>query len=332
MKVALITGSYPPDVCGVGDYTEKLKQNLAAQKVEVALIYGYKWKFRELFKIHRDIIKKSVNVVHIQYPTVGFGFSLVPQVLALICRNVIVTIHEVSQAHILRKLSLYPFFIFSRQLIFTSEFEKNYAQRMAPWIKKKSSIIFIGSNIGSNPQKLHERKREIVNFGIIRPGKGIEKVIELAKILDKDKFKVRIIGKVEEKFKDYLDSLKRISSNHITWNVNLDEQKVEKLLGEAKYAYLPFPDGASERRGSLLATLVNKVITFTTKGPYTTDKLERAVIIVGSAEDLIEKLEAIESNEKEYEGIIQSSSDYIKNLSWNNIAEQHLKLYQKISN
>lgn len=40
MHVALLSGEYPPQVGGVGDYTDQLAQALATQGVRVSVITG----------------------------------------------------------------------------------------------------------------------------------------------------------------------------------------------------------------------------------------------------------------------------------------------------
>ncbi len=112
MRVMLITGSYPPAACGVGDYTMRLGRALAVQPGwEVAVITGStadvcaaqatekgevtdpvfvhrvaNWSFATLPRIVTTIRRWSPDVVHIQYPTQGFFGWRLPTVLPVILR------------------------------------------------------------------------------------------------------------------------------------------------------------------------------------------------------------------------------------------------------
>ena len=142
-----------------------------------------------------SIRAENPDLVHIQYPTAGFGKHLTPQVLSLAIPSV-VTVHEFSEAHILRQLALYPFFLRSRHVLFTTPFERDFALRRAPWIARWSSVIPVGSAIMIGKQRERDPK-EIVYFGLYRPKKGIEEVLDLAQLVKQRNlpYRIRMIGK-----------------------------------------------------------------------------------------------------------------------------------------
>src|SRR5262245_2539458 len=105
MRVLLITGSFPPMRCGVGDYTSHLAHALAARGgVEVGVLTSREaasgatadlqlfpiidgWRFTELPRILRVLRSWRPDVIHVQYPTKGYRRRLLPVLLPLICRT-----------------------------------------------------------------------------------------------------------------------------------------------------------------------------------------------------------------------------------------------------
>ena len=80
----MITGSFPPDICGVGDYTDVLVKNLKRKKIDIG-VFNYKdWKLKKIFRIKNEICKERSDIYHLQYPTQGYGYSLVPSFLSLL--------------------------------------------------------------------------------------------------------------------------------------------------------------------------------------------------------------------------------------------------------
>ena len=182
MKVALIIGVCPPGLCGVGDYTACLDKALRIRGVESHVIASEDWNVSSVLRVRRNLREHNFDIVHIEYPTVGFGARLGPQALSLL-RGCVVTIHEASQRHFLRKLALFPFSVRPEHIIFTSSFERQFATKWAPWISSVSSVIPVGSNIGVGARKGPRNLSEVVYFGLIMPGKGVEKVVELSRLI-----------------------------------------------------------------------------------------------------------------------------------------------------
>lgn len=100
MRVLLITGSFPPMTCGVGDYTACLAKALAAQPgVEVAVLTSVgaagadhdppvelfplirEWATGELATVSEVVRRWKPDVIHVQYPAQGYGSGELPWML-----------------------------------------------------------------------------------------------------------------------------------------------------------------------------------------------------------------------------------------------------------
>ena len=155
-SILIVTGSLPPDVCGVGDYTQLLINHLSERVPAVRAFYRRDWSLRMFGRYARQIRESGAEVINIQYPTRGYGHSIVPHLLNLIARpaRMVVTLHEFSRGSLLGRLAMCLFFLTADRVIFTTEFERQAACRVAPWLKKRSVVIPIGSNI---PFKVRQR-------------------------------------------------------------------------------------------------------------------------------------------------------------------------------
>ena len=333
MKVLLVSGSYPPVFCGIGDYTLKLSEALQHSGIEVEVLANINWSLRNIFYIKRTISEINPDIIHIQYPSVGYGFSLVPQLLSLMYKT-IVTIHEVSQSYWMRKLSLMPF-SFRSTLIFTNSFELSAFKKIFPWRTSNCHIVPIGSNISvnSNIKNTKDRNFEnIVYFGQIRPQKGLESVVELAKLIKENNLNYRLIvvSQLFERFKSYYEYIFNSAKDlNIEWKLNLSESNVGEILSSNALCYLPFPDGASERRGSLFAALNNKMLVFTTEGTQITPSIKKSVLITDFPNDVIGILR--DNSKNTFISMANAKQNHIealiKSISWPEIAKSHTDIY-----
>lgn len=326
----MVTGSFPPNVCGVGDYSKVLSDNLSLYGISVDTYNTSALGWSKLFK-HGYL--KNYDLVHMQYPTVGFGKSMLPHLFILLCKkNNVVTLHEFSQVNVLRRLSILLFkFSKNTSFIFTNEFESNQFKPN----EHKSKIIPIGSNIPVSKSTL-PKLNQVINFGLIRPDKGIETFIEFV-VLCREKninnYEFIIAGMVDTRFEIFFKEVEQACKDlKIKLILNLNDTEIADLLKQSKYAYLPFPDGASDRRGSMFAAMANECSILTTQGEHTSSNLAGCVTYTKSASDALSQLEKLDqsNNESIHDKLISNSLQYIQRFNWTDISKNHKRFYLEI--
>lgn len=332
MKVALLCGPSPEGRCGVGDYTVCLVKALRASGLKADLVGSDHWNLASAFRVRSYLREQAYDLVHVQYPTAGFGTSLGPQGLALLERCV-VTLHEASRVHRLRQLALLPFTVRPKHVIFTSHFERDFAVRWMPRVGRFSSVIPIASNVGVVAGESPRNLEEIVHFGLIMPKKGLENVIKLAEIIKAKRLglQIRILGSAPPKHREYFADLKaKTSTLPIIWDHDLSEWQVASKLSAASIAYLPYPDGVSERRATFSAALLNGVAVITTRGPQTPSDLEGLVEFCGSPEEALAAAHFLASNPEPRAKRVQQARQYAQQFTWGRIADLHGTLYRQL--
>lgn len=333
MRVQLITGSLPPDACGVGDYTHCLASALEKSGLHVEVFCQKNWGMTGTLTAYRRILSNKDTIAHIQYPSMGYGMSLGPQVCAL-AHECVVTLHEYTKAHILRKIALLPFTFRSPQLVATSEFEKEAIVQKIPWIASRLRVIPIGSNIDASSLPAEcLRAPSVVYFGLIMPGKGLEDFVRFAQLVRAKElpWELKIIGKVALGREVYAQQILRSTTAlDIQWTIDLDAEQVQQRLMQAKLAYLPYPDGASERRGSLKAALASGLPCISTLSKQTSDDLFPAIATAASPEEALKTASFLMESEDEWKRLSQAALNYSQKTTWPKIAELHIQLYSEM--
>jgi glycosyltransferase involved in cell wall biosynthesis len=242
-----------------------------------------------------------------------------------------VTFHEASQAHLLRQFSLYPILARGRHFIFTSQYEQEYVKRMAPWITGKWTVVPIGCNL---PLAASSQKAPgvITCFSIVRPDKGLEDVLEMARLLQArgSLARVRIVGALMPRWTAYFARLRAESTAlPVEWKIGLDDDSLSRMLAESALAYLPFPDGASERRSSLIAMLMNRACVLTTNGKHTPQQMQSCVVTVSTPAEAADKAQHLLAEPVTAKEIADRGAEYASRFSWESISRQHLKIYEQ---
>lgn len=326
-NIVIITGSYPPDICGVGDYTEKLIQNLK-KKMKVALCCEKNWSLTRFSYLKKKIFSKEYDIFHFQYPTMGYSWSILPQLFSLLYgKKMIVTLHEYSQRKLKAKIATYLFFLSKSHIIFTTNEEYEYAVRYAPWIKSRSTVINIGSNIlflEKNTKKIYD----FGYFGLIMPNKGIEEYLEFIK---KEKLQDNsyLMGKIVSGFEDFSKKIiSEFSKNNIKVYIDKNEKEVSEILSDTKCMYLIYPDGVSFRRGTLLASLGNGSEVITKRNKNENVELSKLCHYIDEIDENFIKSILLSKYEMKNQKKIRDK--LLKRFSWDKIAEQHKKFYNSM--
>ncbi len=314
--ITLVVGSYPPDACGVGDYTSCLAAALAARGHDVEVLVGERWRSASTQAGGRA-------VVHLQYPSVGTGASLAP--LWSLIRGAedlrVLTLHEFSQSHALRKLASLAMAFFADVVVANTAIE---ARAIGRWSRsvRRPAVIPIGSNIPTGPTA--ERVIDVVHFGLLGPGKGLESFFELVELAPRD-WVFAIVGDSAPQHRRFADEMAdRAARLGVRWFGRQTDTDTARLLQSARIAYLPYPDGASERRGSLLAALSNGVVVITTDGPATTAELRAAVLLAANPRQALD----VASAEMARPSVASAAGlAYARRRSWDEIASRHEASY-----
>ena len=333
----LVTGTYPPEKCGVADYSYCLLNSTEGKTTSWELMHTKDLSFKGLKQTIKEICRSNHHAINIQYPSRMYANSLLPHLLCIYLRLftskcVIVTIHEYTQFGWKGRLCSLILFLFANKIIFTNEFERGAAIKKLSFIQKKSKVIKIFSNISEskNIKKISERTYDIGYFGYIRPLKGIENFIEtIAKVKKTTKHNINayILGETWPELKEYTEKIRNMADEaSVVIMEGRSDSEVADILADTKIAYLPYPDGLSERRGSYLAFVRNLALIVSTEGPFVTESQRRSLRVINE-EDAVEELNkmlsmsSVELNEEQQE--VESFVKKELPKSWDDIVKQY---------
>ena len=215
----LVSGSLPPQRCGVGDYTAQLAATLAGQGDQVAVLTGVwgerpavidgveilrgvdGWGVPATFRALRAIRRWRPELVHFQYPTANYGRwfivpYLLPTLVFLLRIRQVMTWHEpfriLGLAPLPNNPGVLPNTLLPGGLILV---RSNFAGLVAGWFRltrKIKRVRYIRSAASIPPSGLDTagraalrqrlldgRERLVVYFGFAYPNKGVEQLFDI---------------------------------------------------------------------------------------------------------------------------------------------------------
>jgi glycosyltransferase involved in cell wall biosynthesis len=328
----MVTGSAPPEACGVGDFAALLVSKLQDAGTQAELFHVPRWDLAGTWEALQKLSASKDAIIHIHYPSFGYRYSLGPQFCAM-TRPSVVTIHEFSRAHLLRKLSIFPFSLRAKQIVTITEAEKQIIARRMPWIAKRIRVITVPSNTPKPRSLSVERMQRVAYFGLIMPNKGIEDFIEARRISKSNGYHwdAVIIGMVPERHREYAQGIvEAAQSLGMQLILDQDLEVASEELAKSALCYLPFPDGAAERRSSLKATCVAGLPCITTRGDQTPADLNGVVSFVTSPAEASEEMARIMRAPEEAAKLSAASLRWVEQFSWEKTIELHVRMYSEL--
>ena len=331
MKVVIIAGSLPPQVCGVGDFTGALIDALSRRNLTVTVMHRDRWRLRDVPGLLRKLRAERPDIVHLQYPTHGFRRSLVPHLLHLgmFGRPRLTTLHDYSGQRWQIRLGMSVFTIGGR-LVVTGALDRDALVGRHPWLASRVSVIPIGSNV---PGGLWEPSGQftIVHFGMLRPAKGIEQMIHLARLCKQlgRPYRTVIVGAVVPHGRDYADTLfKMAEDSGVEWMLNVSPEEASEILRHAHVAYLSPPFGVHERRGTVLACAANGLPIVAKVDWETPTFLHDHVVAAASPQEALAVVDALAGAGTGPGRLREQSARSValaKMFSWDTIADRYIE-------
>jgi len=375
VRVSMLTGAFPPDRCGVGDYVHRLCSQIARMGAEVHVITSahaapqpatwegairlYRsvrsWNTINLHRIARLLRDIRPDVVHVQFPSVGYrrvaGLAMLPMLLRARGYRVVLTLHEYLPSPRLSRSRQAVMAAASHSVITTTPEDAAALQKLLPWKRSNVHCINIASNIERRPAESFDRnaRRESLGagpdspivcfFGNLHPGKGIEELVEAFAIARRNcnVGTLLIIGSFDPRHTlfSYIVHRRILDLGlsgpvHVTGFVTPTE--VSELLLASDICVLPFRDGLSVRRGTFLAAVHHglPVISTEPSGPMPPDIVHGHNVILVPPRDVGKLAASIEMLVRSPELRSRLSSNLAKldeQFSWPQIARRTLQVY-----
>lgn len=378
MRILFITGEYPPQPGGVGDYTQRLAQTLASAGHEAITLTATKgrwqlwratrngdealvapggrasWRLVAAGRLARLVRRIRPDWCHIQYQTGAYQLQVGVNLLPLLLRRseiaTAITYHDLLPPYLFPKagplrdwVTLLP--ARTATAVVATNPEDETTLRNAGL---QPRLISIGANIEPALQPDDDRaawrarlgvaagKALIGYFGLLSPGKGVDMLFDL--VASQPHWRLLIIGGAATAPVDraYAASVQqRLATTGLRDRViitgHIAAEQVSAYLSACDVVALPFRDGASLRRGSLLAALAHgcAIVTTPPASPATAAALTGAVqFAAAQPEAFAAAISALLDNPATRSRLSEAARAVARRFSWQAIAAAHLEMYQ----
>lgn len=373
MKIGLISGEFPPMPGGVGDFTRILAERLCDHGHEVHILSRQGstsatlnvsetrgWGPGSLRAIRSWARRLGLDIVNLQYQTAAYDMSpyihLLPAVLG---QPLVTTFHDLRHPYLFPKAGRLRDWIVRRLAhssagIITSNHEDDSCVSRLP----RRRLIPIGSSIPrancSEATAFAQRWRKpadantfvLGHFGFVNTVKGIDYLIEALAILRRAGHDLRLLligarrNKVgTEADAAYLNALEaRIErlglADAIDWTGYLTDLEVAACFQAIDLMALPFTDGASYRRSSLIAAIHSGCAILTTEPAVPVAPFEHGsnlwLVPRCSADAITGALLQLMSDREKLKRLRTGAGKLRQQFDWDVIARETIAFYQTI--
>lgn len=367
MKICMICGAVPLTHCGVGDFAANLAEKVCQAGHEVTILTSTNqeiktspgidvvpivsnWKLPKLWYLMNQIKTINPDIVHIHYPSVGYGkglaISFITPFLKMLLPKMkcVITLHEYSIFTLLGKLRLWPSLMSARAIICTNGYDQ---RRVRFWVpKKKTVVIPLGSVIGHADEAHVEEEPDIekirlLHFGTLMPNKGWETMIAALSSLKKNKIEVALsaISSLEPQRYEYhqkvADMIKAADlKQEISFTGYLTPEEIKPLMQKYHLVIMPFSKGLRLNRSSFIAMLSYHKVIITTDPGFDLEAIDPQetcwMVPPNNPQALANAIERLWQDHELYDQIQANAKEASANFSWSVIREKTLDLYHMI--
>jgi len=358
MRILLVTGSFPPMKCGVGNYAASLAEALGKLRdIQVSvlthteartarsdrnfeifpIIHG--WKMSDISRVVKILRHWKPDIVHLQYPTQGYRNAWLPWLLPIMLHwlnvKTVQTWHEPFPMVSLR-FNL-PAAITPGGLIVV---RANYKSSMSPWeqwLIRHKQFQYIHNASGIPRLEISETERSaihqqfaplsaqlVVYFGFMYAHKGVDLLFEIA---DPARHHLVLIGEFNHEDPYHKVLRERMQgrpwAGKVTATGFLPSEQAAKILAAADAVVLPFRNGGGMWNTSLHGAIIQGTFVLTTS--HERHGYEPAENIYyawpGNVEDMRQALQL-------YIGRRNCSPVTAQYYDWASISEAHANFYK----
>ncbi len=292
MQIVLVTANYQPAnlPCGVGDYTRCLRRALEAlgqqcavvtssrswsQEKDVYRLPGH-WGPRDVIAAWRILRQARPDVVLLQYTPEHYGYGFAFKLLPFLVRarapgaRFITTFHTLVGGRRRAKVSAALLAAGSHGVIGTHEELADLFRRRLSWWAGKLREIPIGPNLEPSDLSRPEARRRLCSrlqldasvslvgcFGFPAGRKGMDVLLHSA-ARSLDPFHLAMVTATREEDRPVRRKLETLSEDlgiakRVHWLDGLSHQEAARALAGCDLYAVPYDDGVSLRRGTLMA-------------------------------------------------------------------------------
>jgi glycosyltransferase involved in cell wall biosynthesis len=346
MKIGLLS-TFPPEKCGVAIYTNNLYNGLKNKGIEIIRIgnkeseaeYKVDFKSFNLKKELKEIIEKEkIKLIHVEhnYPHFSSFFNLNLINCFSLKIPFVTTLHEV---HYFDGATINPkesaIRIIQKNIAKKSSAVIVHTPKQKDLLEKRygaRNIHCIYHGLSLLPEN-KRNKGNLLFFGLISEGKGIEFLIEAMRHLQE--YSLTIAGSVpkgQEKYKEML--LKKIKELNLTnvktdlrW-INEDEKwdyyrKADIVV--LPYVWSPYQSGILH---NALSCAIPAVVTKTGSLHEIAEIFRIGEIVEPKNPEAI--AEAVRKVDKNYNDYRKGIEQYREKANWQNIGKKHRELYRRL--
>lgn len=329
LKIALVTSWKVR--CGIATYSENLANALAHQDVEVYVVrvprFGKKTP-TTFTNLAGKIPLKEVDLIHVQHE---YGIyqnfeGALYVLLRRLAKPVITTMHAVGNW-------------FNDRLIAEGSSKIIVHNKFCQRIFKHPSVIIPHGAVSKTCPPMEECKRmfgidpkiPMVGYmGFISKVKGIENLV-LA-MVGVEKAGLLITGgwhagpgtEYNVQLRDW--SFQQLK-NRVQWTGFIPEEQVARTYGAMDIVV--YPSRVATESGALIMALGHgKAVVASDVAPFKEKEEVGALLTFKDIQDLSRQLNRLLKDEKMRQALEEGARAYCKKTSWDNVAEQHVDLYE----